>query len=59
MNYRVIIVTRPEMKDYICDMKMEYAPDLDTAVKMAGSGEITVIPDGVSLIVSPSVNKIS
>ena len=51
MKHRVILVTRPEMQDYIEEMKMEYAPDLDTALTMAGSGEITVIPDGVSVFI--------
>ena len=52
MKHRVIFVTRPELKDIIRDMKMEYAPDLDTALSMAGEGEITWIPNGISLVVS-------
>ncbi len=51
MKYRVILVTRPQMRQTILDMKMEYAPDLETALRMAGSGEITVIPDGVSVCI--------
>lgn len=51
MKYRVIFVTRPEMSAVIEEMKMEYAPDLPTALDMAGSGEITVIPDGVSVCI--------
>ncbi len=51
MKHRVIFVTRPEMKKPIQEMKMEYAPDLQTALHMAGNGEITVIPDGVSVCI--------
>jgi len=51
MNYRVIFVTRPGMRQIIEDMKLEYAPDLPTALQMAGAGEITVIPDGVSVCI--------
>ena len=50
-DHRVIFVTRPGMKDYIEDMKMEFAPDLETAMKMAGEGSVTVIPDGVSVCI--------
>ena len=51
MNYRVIFVTRPGMRQIIEDMKLEYAPDLPTALQMAGAGEIAVIPDGVSVCI--------
>ena len=50
-EHRVIWVTRPGMEQFIKDMKMEYAPDLDTALDMAGTGSITVIPDGVSVCI--------
>ena len=50
-EHRVIFVTRPEMQPYIEEMKLEYAPDLNTALQMAGDGEITVIPDGVSVCI--------
>ena len=50
-EHRVIFVTRPEMQKIIEEMKMEYAPDLDTALKMAGAGSVTVIPDGVSVCI--------
>ena len=52
MAHRVIFVSRPEMENPIREMKMEYAPDLPTALKLAGDGEITVIPDGVSVCIS-------
>ena len=55
MKHRVIFVTRPEMKKYIEEMKMEYAPDLKAALAMAGPGELTVIPDGVSVCVCQEV----
>ena len=50
-DHRVIFVTRPGMKAYIEQMKMEYAPDLDAALNMAGAGTMTVIPDGVSVCI--------
>lgn len=50
-DHRVILVSRPGMKDYIEEMKMEYAPDLETALAMAGEGSVTVIPDGVSVCI--------
>jgi len=54
IHHKVIFVTRPEIKEMIEEMKMTYAPDLPTALKLAGADEgktITYIPDGVSVIV--------
>ena len=56
MKHRVIFVSRPEMEQTLREMKLDYAPDLDTAVKMAKAGKdenasITVIPNGISVIV--------
>ena len=51
MKHRVIFVTRPEMQAAIEDMKLEYAPDLQTALAMADSGSRTFIPDGVSVCI--------
>lgn len=50
-DHRVIFVTRPEMRTLVEEMKMEYAPTLEEAIAMAGSGSITVIPDGVSVCI--------
>ncbi len=53
-KYKMIFVTRPEIKEMIEEMKMIYAPDLEEALKMAkamGKESITVIPNGVSVIV--------
>ena len=50
-DHRVIFVTRPGMERVIKEMKMEYAPNLDTALEMAGEGSVTVIPDGVSVCI--------
>ena len=50
-DHRVIFVTRPEMAQVIREMKMEYAPDLETALDMAGAGSVTVIPDGVGVCI--------
>ena len=51
MKHRVILVTRPQMRRSIEEMKMEYAPTLAQALEMAGPGEITVVPDGVSTMI--------
>ena len=55
MNHSVIIVTRPEMKHTVEEMKMRYASTIEDALAQAkaicGAGAtITVIPDGVSVI---------
>ena len=56
MKHRVIFVSRPEMENTLREMKMEYAPDLGTAIAMARAekGEnatVTLIPNGISVIV--------
>ena len=51
-RFRVIFVTRPALADTVRAMKMDYAAGLDEALAMAGEGEITWIPNGVSLVVS-------
>ena len=54
MRHCVIFVSRPEMKPVIEDMKMTYAPTLETALSAAralGGRTLTVIPNGVSVIV--------
>lgn len=55
-KHQVIFVTRPELKEAIWDMKMEYASTLADAFKRArkqkGEGAlVTVIPNGISLII--------
>lgn len=55
-KHRVIFVTRPELAQAVEEMKMEYAPSLGQAYAMARASKgpdasVTVIPDGVSLIV--------
>ena len=49
--HRVIFVTRPAMEEPIRAMKMEYAPDLETALRMAGNGSVTWVPDGVGVCI--------
>ena len=44
-------MTRPEMAQPIREMKMEYAAGLEEALSMAGKGQVTYIPNGVSVIV--------
>ena len=53
MKHRVIMVTNPAMEQIVTDMKMTYAPDLSTALSLAGADtgiRVTVIPNGVSVI---------
>ena len=55
-NFTVIVVTRPEMRPIVEDMKMRYAATLDEALTMAeaadGKKSLTVIPNGISVIVA-------
>ena len=54
MHHTVIVVTRPGMKQIVEDMKMTWAATLDEAVAMAkaaGGRTLTVIPNGISVIV--------
>ena len=56
MKHRVIFVSRPEMEQTLREMKLDYAPDLETALAMAkadkgDSAEITLIPNGISVMV--------
>ena len=57
MKHRVIFVSRPEMAQTLREMKLDYAPDLETAVQMARQDKgtdasITVIPNGISVMVT-------
>lgn len=56
MKHRVIFVSRPEMEQTLREMKLDYAPDLETALTMAkrdraDAAAITLIPNGISVIV--------
>ena len=54
MKYRVTVVTRPEMREIVEGMKMQWAATPEEAVSMAktaGGETLTVIPDGISVIV--------
>ena len=54
MRHRVIVVSRPEMRGIVEDMKMRYAPTLDAALEMADAAvgkTVTAIPNGISVIV--------
>lgn len=56
MKHRVIFVSRPSMEQTLRDMKLDYAPDLDTALAMAKAdkgekADITIIPNGISVMV--------
>lgn len=58
MKHRVIYVSRPEMEKTLREMKLDYAPDLETAMAMARQekGEnatVTLIPNGISVVVRP------
>ena len=53
-KFTVIMVTRPELKNMVEEMKMRYAASLDEAIAMAkamGKESMTVIPNGISVIV--------
>ena len=53
-NYTVIVVSRPEMKTMVEEMKMRYAPTLEAALGQAfslGKRSVTAIPNGISVIV--------
>jgi len=52
----VIFVSRPEMEQTLREMKLDYAPDLETAIAMAKhdkgeSASVTLIPNGISVMV--------
>ena len=54
-RFTVIVVSRPEMRTIVEEMKMRYAASLDEALAMAramGKKTLTVIPNGISVIVS-------
>ena len=54
IRFKVIFVSGPEMKPIIEDMKMTYAASLPEAVALAkswGKESVTVIPNGISVIV--------
>ena len=54
-NFTVIVVSRPEMRTMVEEMKMRYAASLDEALEMAramGKRTLTVIPNGISVIVA-------
>ena len=53
-SFTVIMVTRPELKTMVEQMKMLYASSLPEAIDMAramGKQSMTVIPNGISVIV--------
>lgn len=54
MKHHVIVVTRPEMRNIVEDMKMGWAATPEDAVAVArhrGGKTLTVIPDGISVII--------
>ena len=56
MKHHVIFVSRPGMEQTLREMKLDYAPDLDSALEMAraikgAQAKVTVIPNGISVIV--------
>ncbi|MGE4354033.1 MAG: nickel-dependent lactate racemase [Oscillospiraceae bacterium] len=55
IKHRVIVVTRPELKDMVHEMKMEFAPNLEKAMLAADSiagtcPHYVIVPDGISVI---------
>lgn len=56
MKHHVIFVSRPSMEQTLREMKLDYAPDLPTALAMAKAmkgenAKITLIPNGISVMV--------
>ena len=54
-NFTVIVVSRPEMRTMVEEMKMHYAATLEEALAQAqamGKKSLTVIPNGISVIVA-------
>ena len=56
MKHHVIFVSRPEMETTLREMKLDYAPTLDSALQKAKelkgeNAKITLIPNGISVIV--------
>ena len=55
MKHRVIVVTRPELRSIVEDMKMQWAATPEDAIAMAralGGKTMTVIPDGISVVIA-------
>ena len=55
VRHRVIMVTRPELAGMVREMKMDYAPDLESAMDAAmalrgNDAHIVVMPDGISVV---------
>ncbi len=58
-KHRVIFVAEPKQREMIEGLKMTYAPDLETAYRMARSimgdqASLTCIPNGISVVVGPT-----
>lgn len=54
-KHTIVMVTRPELKTMVEEMKMRYAPTLEDALALArslGKKSLTIIPNGISVIVS-------
>ena len=56
MKHRVIFVSRVGIENTVRAMKMDWAPDLPTAIAMAKAdkgenAEVTIIPNGISVMV--------
>ena len=59
-NFTVVVVTRTEMRQTVEDMKMRFAATLDEALDFArslGKSSLTVIPNGISVIVTPACRQ--
>ena len=55
VKHRVIMVTRPELAEMVHDLKMDYAPSMEEALKMAYAyrGEdahLVILPDGIAVV---------
>ncbi len=55
VKHRVIMVTRPELKEMVRDLKMEFAPSVDEALALAyaekgADAHMVILPDGIAVI---------
>lgn len=55
VKHRVIMITRPELAGLVRELKMEFAPDMDTALSMAYAGKgpdahLVIVPDGIAVV---------
>ena len=63
-KHRVIFVSAPEQEKKLREMKMDWAPDVDTALALArrlkgADAHLVVIPNGISVMVREEKKDVS